>query len=108
MKRFMYSAFLALTACAPYANDVRPVMDMHVYACDGLRERFQNTAGELAVLTKLQNDSATDDIYAVAFLGFPLPAREGADKQKLAETKGRFNAMQQAYARCEYERLAAK
>ena len=101
-------SYHASRMCSIYASDVRPVADMHYYSCDGLRERLQNTAGEFAVLTKLQDDSATDDIYAVAFLGFPLPAREGADKQKLAETKGRFTAMQQAYARCEQERLAAK
>ena len=108
MKRLAYLLATSLSACAPYANDVHPVMDMHVYACDGLRERFQNKAGELAVLTDLQNKSATDDIYSVAILGFPVPAREGADKHKLAEVKGQFNAMQQAYARCEQERLATK
>lgn len=97
-----------LAACAPYASDVRPVLDTSIYSCDDLRERFQNKAGEVAVLSDLQDRSATDDIYSIAVLGFPIPARDGADKQRLAVAKGQFNAMQQAYARCEQERLVEK
>ena len=94
------ATLISLSACSPYANDVQPVVDNTNYkalSCADLYDAWIATTQEKTRLTTLQNDSANDDVISVIWLGFPVPAREGADRYKLAQLKGSAYAIEMQY-----------
>ena len=106
------AALIGLSACAPYANDIKPIVDTTNYkalSCADLHNAWIATAQEKARLTTLQNDSANDDVISIIWLGFPVPARAGADRYKLAQLKGSAYAIETQYlAACTNEEVTPK
>lgn len=91
----------ALSGCAKRPDAIVPVdIPIAAYAnldCKQIADEIVKENGNLAALSKAQNDAATGDAVGVFLIGVPMSSVVGGDKEgQIAVTKGKVLSLDSA------------